>query len=95
MPPQWSPEPWKYRDGFIQMGPSPYEEVIAEVYGRRPEEVEANGRLMTAAPEAARLLALLYPYAPMALREQIYTWASKAGVTLEDLDSSGPPATER
>ena len=91
MPRRWSLEPWEYLDGLIHSRPSPDGQIIAEVYGRTPEEANANGRLMAVAPEAARLLALLYPHAPIDLRERIYTWFSMAGVTLEDLGSSGPP----
>ena len=91
MPPRWSPEPWKYLDGAIYLGSLPHEQIIAIVLGGTAEENDANGRLMTAAPEAARLLALLYPGAPGALREQMHAWFSRVGVTLEDLGSSGLP----
>ena len=91
MPPRWSPEPWEYVDGLIHSRLPPDGQIIAEVYGRTPEVADANGHLMAVAPEAARLLALLYPHAPIALREQIYTWLSMVGVTLEDLGGSGPP----
>ena len=91
MPPRWSPEPWTYLGSIIYRGPSLYEQIIAVVNGRTPEEADANGRLVAAAPEAARLLATLYPEAPVALREQMHAWFSKVGVTLEDLGSSGPP----
>jgi hypothetical protein len=94
MPSRWSPEPWKNLNGIIYEGPSPYEKIVAVVNGRTPEEADANGRLMAVAPEAARLLALLYPYAPMPLREQMHAWFSMVGVTLEDLGSSGPPPSE-
>ena len=94
MPPRWSPEPWRCLDGIIHVGPSLYEQIIAVVNGRTPEEADANGRLMTAAPEAARLLALLYPHAPMPLRERMHAWFSMAGVTLEDFQSSRPPHGE-
>ena len=91
MPPRWSPEPWRCLHGIIHVGPSPYEQVIAVGYGRAPEEADANGRLMTAAPEAARLLARLYPEAPGALQDQMHAWFSKVGVPLEDFERSGPP----
>ena len=94
MPPPWSPGLWKYLNGIIHVGPSPYEKIIAGVHGRTPEETDANGRLMTAAPEAARLLAALYPSAPMPLREQMHAWFSMVGVTLEDFQSNGPPHVE-
>ena len=95
MPLQWSPEPWKCVNGIIHTGPSLYEHIIAVVQGRTPEEAETNGRLMTAAPDAARLLAALYPGAPVAVREQIHAWFSKVGVTLEDFQCScGPPHGE-
>ena len=92
MAPQWSPEPWRYLNGTIHLGPLPYEKIIGTVQGRTPEEKDANGRLMRAAPDAARLLAAAYPHAPLPLREQIYAWLSGVGVTLEDLgESSGLP----
>jgi hypothetical protein len=92
MPIQWSPGLWRYFNGLIRAGVSPNEELVAVVHGRTAEEADANGRLMAAAPEAARLLALLYPRAPVALREQMHAWCSTVGVTLEDLlGNSGPP----
>ena len=91
MPIQWSPEPWRYLDHIIDLRASPGEEIIALVQGRTLEEADANGRLMTAAPDAARLLAALYPGAPVALREQVHAWFSTVGVTLEDFGDSGPP----
>ena len=91
MPPRWSPEPWAYLVSSIYRGPALYEEIIAVVHGRTPEEADANGRLIRAAPEAARLLAALYPGVPVAVREQVHAWFSTVGVTLEDLGSSGPP----
>jgi len=89
MAPQWSPEPWRYLNGTIYLGPLPYEKIIATVQGRTPEEKDANGRLMRAASEAARLLAAVYPHAPIALREQIHAWFSQVGVALEDFPSGG------
>jgi hypothetical protein len=95
MPIQWSPEPWRYLGGSIHRGVPPDETLIAAVRGRTLEEADANGRLMTVAPEAARLLALLYPGATAVLREQIHAWLSKVGVTLEDLlGSNRPPRGE-
>ena len=91
MPPRWSPEPWKCINAIVHVGPSLYERPIAMVFGRTPEETGANGRLITAAPDAARLLALLYPGVPVAVQGQIHAWFSKVGVTLEDLGGSGPP----
>ena len=88
---QWSPEPWRYLDHIIHLGASPGEEIIALVQGRTPEEADANGRLMTAAPDAARLLAALYSGAPVALREQVHAWFSRVGVSLEDLGGSSEP----
>ena len=61
------------------------------VHAGTAEEAEANGCLMRSAPEAARLLAAAYPHAPLPLREQIHTWFSSVGVTLEDFGDSGPP----
>ena len=91
VPPRWSPEPWEYFDGLLHSGLPPEGQIIAEVYGRVPEEANANGCLMAVAPEAARLLAFLYPHAPIALRERIYTWFAQAGVTLEDFEDRGTP----
>jgi hypothetical protein len=88
---QWSPEPWRYLGGNIHRGVPPDETLVAVVRGRTPEEIDANLRLMTAAPKAARLLVLLYPGATAVLRELIHAWFSKVGVTLEDLGSSEPP----
>jgi hypothetical protein len=68
--------------------------ILAVVHGRTLEEADANGHLMAVAPEAARLLAAVYPYAPMPLREQIHTWFSMVGVRLEDFQSSEPPPGE-
>ena len=95
MPPRWSPEPWTCLGSIIYKGPALYEQILAVVNGRTPEETDANGRLITAAPEAARLLALLYPGVPVTLREQMHAWFSKVGVTLEVLGSSGPPHAEK
>ena len=94
MPPRWSPEPWTYLGSIIYRGPSLYEQIIAVVNGRTPEEADANGRLLMAAPDAARLLALLYPGVPIALQAHVHAWFSKAGVILEDLQSNGPPPGE-
>jgi hypothetical protein len=91
MPTQWSPEPWGYLDHIIHLGASPGEEIIALVQGRTPEEADANGRLMAAAPEAARLLAALYREAPFGLRGQMHGWFLKVGVALEDLETNAPP----
>jgi hypothetical protein len=91
MPPRWSPEPWKYLNGTIYLGPLPHEQMIAVVLGGTEEENDANGRLMAAAPEAARLLAAAYPYSPMPLREQIHAWFSMVGATLEDFKDGAPP----
>ena len=94
MPLRWSPGPWKYLNGAIYQGPLPHEQIIAMVHGRTPEKADANGRLMAGAPEAARLLALLYPGAPVPVQEQIHAWFSKLRVTQQDLGSSGPPHGE-
>jgi len=91
VPPRWSAEPWTYLRGMIYKGPSLYEGIIAVVHAGTAEEAEANGCLMRSAPEAARLLAAAYPHAPLPLREQIHTWFSSVGVTLEDFGDSGPP----
>ena len=91
MPPRWSPEPWAYLGSSIYRGPALYEQIIAVVHGRTPEETGAKGRLIAEAPDAARLLALLYPGVPVAVQGQIHAWFSKVGVTLEDLGGSGPP----
>jgi len=90
MPPQWSPGLWTYQNGYLRTGPAPDDMMIAVVHGRTPEEADANGVLIRAAPEAARLLAAAYPHVPLPLREQIYAWFSSVGVTLEDLGGSGP-----
>jgi len=95
MPPRWSPEPWKYLKGTIYIGPRPHEQMIAVVHAGTTEEADANGCLMAAAPEAARLLAAAYPHAPLPLREQIHAWFAQVGVTLEDFPSGGPPHGER
>ena len=94
MPLQWSPEPWTYLGSIIYRGPALYGQIIAVMGGKTAEEADANARLMTAAPDAARLLALLYPGVPVAVQEQIHAWFSRVGVALEDLGSGGPPHAE-
>ena len=88
---RWSPGPWKSQGGIIHLGPAPYEKIIALVQGDTPEETDANTRLMTAAPEAVRLLVDLYPNAPVLLRERIHACLSRIGVTLEDFEANGRP----
>ena len=95
MPPRWSPGPWNYLNGAIYQGPLPHEQIIAMVHGRTSEEADANGRLMAGAPEGAWLLAVLYPYAPLPLREEMHAWFSQVGVTPEDFQGSGQPHRER